>query len=74
LSNVLSHAARQVRHARTKTEAVAAVKTAIAEVHKTIALLKADDPIVLSAETRAAGFVAETLNVAASKLEKAVGL
>jgi hypothetical protein len=37
-------------------------------------LLKADEPIALQAETREGAFVAETLQVADRKLEKAVGL
>jgi hypothetical protein len=44
---------------------------AIAAVHKTIALLRADDPVTLKAETREGGFVVETLQVASIKLEKA---
>ena len=47
---------------------------AIAEVHKTIALIRADDPITLKAQTREGAFVVETLQVANDKLEKAVGL
>jgi predicted RNase H-like HicB family nuclease len=74
LPDVVSRAARRVRQAKTKAQAVKAIKIAIAEVHKTISLLKADDPVVLKAETRQGDFVAETLEVADNKLEKAVGL
>ena len=51
-----------------------ALKVAIAEVHKSIALLKADDPAAVPAGTREGSFVVETLQVADNKLEKAVGL
>jgi len=71
---IVSRAAHQVRVARTRAEATKAIKIAIAEVHKTIALLKADDPAELKAATRDGSFVAETLMVADGKLEKAVGL
>jgi hypothetical protein len=74
LPDIVSRAAREVRQAKTKAQAVKAVKIAIAEVHKTISLLKADDPVVLKVETREGAFVAETLEVADNKLEKAVGL
>jgi hypothetical protein len=74
LPDIVSHAAHQVRQARTRAQATRAIKIAIAEVHKTIALLKADDPIVLKVETRQGAFVAETLAVAENKLEKASGL
>lgn len=50
------------------------MKIAIAAVHKTIALLRADDPVTLKAETREGAFVAETLQVASLKLKKASGL
>jgi hypothetical protein len=71
---IVERAATKVRTARTKKEAIAAVTNAIAAVHKSIALLKADDPVALRAETRAGSFVIETLQVADDKLEKAVGL
>jgi len=74
LPAIVSRAAHRVRAARTKAEATAAIKIAIAEVHKTIALLKADDSGALKAETRDGSFVAETLMVADNRLERAVGL
>lgn len=74
LPDIVSRAARRVRQAKTKTQAAAAIKVAIAEVHKTIALLKADDPVIVKAETRQGAAVAETLAVAEDKLEKASGL
>jgi hypothetical protein len=74
LPAIVSRAAHRVRAARTKAEATTAIKIAIAEVHKTIALLKADDAGALKAETRDGLFVAETLMVADNRLERAVGL
>ncbi|HYC25738.1 MAG TPA: hypothetical protein VEC58_06855 [Roseiarcus sp.] len=74
LPAIVSRAAHRVRAARTKAEAAQAIKLAIAEVHKTIALLKADDSAALRAATRDGSYVAETLIVADYKLEKAVGL
>jgi hypothetical protein len=50
------------------------VKVAIDAVHKSIALLKAEDPIAINRATRVGSFVAETLQVADNKLERAVGL
>jgi hypothetical protein len=74
LPDIVSRAAHRVRHAKTRAQATRAIKSAIAEVRKTISLLKADDPVVLKAETRQGAFVAETLAVAENKLEKASGL
>ena len=71
---IVEQAATRVRTARTKKEAIAAVTSAIQAVHKSIALLKADDPFALRTETRASSFVIQTLQVADEKLEKAVGL
>ncbi|MGA2041894.1 MAG: hypothetical protein ABSG83_00835 [Roseiarcus sp.] len=74
LPTIVADAARRVRAARTVAEAAQAVKTAIGRVRKTIALLKADDPVILRAETREGSLVADTLEAASDKLEKAVGL
>ena len=74
LPDIVARAARRVRVARTRQEAIQAVKVAIDAVRKSIALLKADDPVALNRATRAGSFVAETLQVADNKLEKAVGL
>jgi hypothetical protein len=63
-----------VRAARTAADAVQAVRTAIGQVRKTITLLKADDPVILRAETREGSLVVDTLEAASDKLEKAVGL
>jgi hypothetical protein len=74
LPDIVANAAQKVRAAKTKRQAAQAVKAAIGAVRKTIALLRADDPVVLAAQTREGNLVAETLQVADNKLEKAVGL
>ena len=74
LPNVVATAASRVRRARTPQEASRAVRTAIAEVHKAIELVRADDPFTQRVETRAGALVAQTLEVADAKLERAVGL
>jgi hypothetical protein len=74
LPTIVARAAKKVRAAKTKAEAVQAVKTAIAEVHKSIALLTADDSATRQVGTREGTLVVETLQVASDKLEKAVGL
>jgi hypothetical protein len=74
LPNIVATAAARVRVARTRTQAIHALSVAISAVHKTIALLRADDSFALKAGTRAGGFVGETLQVATLKLENAAGL
>jgi predicted RNase H-like HicB family nuclease len=74
LPDIVAKAARRVRTAKTRQEAIKAVKVAIDAVHKSIALLKAEDPIAINRATRVGSFVAETLQVADNKLERAVGL
>jgi hypothetical protein len=74
LPTIVATAAKKVRAAKTKAEAVQAVRIAIAEVHKSIALLRADDAQTRQVGTREGTLVVETLQVASDKLEKAVGL
>jgi hypothetical protein len=74
LPTVVSRAAHRVRAARTKSEAVDIVKAAIAEVHKQIELVRAENPDASRSETRAADFVAGTLNTAAIALERSNAL
>jgi len=71
---VLRATAKKVRAAKTKAEAASAIATATTEVHKVIALLKADDPVIRSTATRETGQITQTLALADEKLEKAVGL
>jgi hypothetical protein len=71
--NVVAQAAKRVRAARTKAEALHALHDAIAIIHKDIELVRAEDadnPRL----TRGGDFVAETLNVASLALEKGGGL
>lgn len=74
LPGIVARAATKVRAAKTKAEAVRAVKAAIGEVHKTISLLKADDSGTRDIGAREGTLVVQTLQVASDKLEKAVGL
>jgi len=74
LPDIVQTAAKRVRASRSREEAVRAVAIAIAVVHKTIALLKADDGFALRVQTREGVLVAETLEVASNKLESATGL
>jgi hypothetical protein len=72
-ANVVAQAARRVRAARTKAEALHALNDAIAIIHKDVELVKAEDPDHPRL-TRGGDFVAETLNVASLALEKGGGL
>ena len=72
-ANVVAQAARRVRAARTKAEALHALHDAIAIIHKDVELVKAEDPDHPRL-TRGGDFVAETLNVASLALEKGGGL
>lgn len=74
LPAIIRKAAHNIRVAKTPAAAVRALKTAIAEVHKTISLLRADDAVTRQVGTREGALVVETLQVASDKLEKAVGL
>ena len=71
LPRIVSTAARRVRAARTNSEAVAALQQAVAAVHKDIGLIRVSDPDFQASETRGGDFVAEALDVAAAKLERA---
>ncbi len=72
-ANVVAQAARRVRAARTKAEALHALHDAIAVIHKDVELVRAEDPDHPRL-TRGGDFVAETLNVASLALEKGGGL
>ncbi len=74
LPAIVARAARRARAASSPQEAVLILRHAIAQVHKSIALLRADEPMVPAAATRAGGLVVATLQVAQDRLEKAVGL
>jgi hypothetical protein len=74
LPDIVARAAVRVRASHTNREAIGAVADAILQVHKVIALLRADDPITLNAETRSGAQVAAILEAADVRLEKATGL
>jgi hypothetical protein len=70
----IRQAARQVRVARTVSAARAAVRTAIAEIRKAIALVRADEPEVARIQVRQGNAIASALQWVETKLAKAVGL
>jgi hypothetical protein len=74
LPTIVARAANKIRASRSSAEAVKAIKVAIAEVRKSITLLRADDGLTRQAGTREGSLVAQTLQVADAKLESAVGL
>jgi filamentous hemagglutinin family protein len=71
---VIRQAARQVRAARTIQEARAAVGSAVAEVRKAIALIRADDPAIGRQQIQQANRIASALGAVESKLSRATGL
>ena len=71
---IVATAARRVRVARTKTEAVKALHDAIAAIHKDITLVRAEDPDNYQRQTRGGDFIVETLSVATLSLETGGGL
>ena len=74
LPSIVSQAARRVRASRSKAEAAKVLHQAVAQIHKEIELIRADDPEEMRLQTRGGDFVAGTLNFAATKLERAEGL
>jgi hypothetical protein len=70
LPAIVATAARHVRSAPTKTAAVKILKVAVATVQKEIELVRVENPDALPRETRAADFVAGTLEKAALSLER----
>jgi hypothetical protein len=73
-ADIVATAARRVRVARTKTEAVKALHDAIAAIHKDITLVRAEDPDNYQRQTRGGDFIVETLSVATLSLESGGGL
>jgi hypothetical protein len=67
---VVARAARRVRFAKTKAEAITALNQAAALIHKDIALVSAGDSDMQQLRTRSAAFVVDTLDVASLALEK----
>ncbi len=71
LPDVVHAAATRARAAPTVRAAVGELRSAIAVVHKTIALMRASDPDAKQVATRGGDLVARTLNSAATALERA---
>ena len=71
---MIREAARKVRVARSFEEARSAVRTAVAEVRKAIALIRADDPSVASAQVQQGDRIANALGSVETRLARAVGL
>jgi hypothetical protein len=74
LPKIVARAARQVRIAKTKAEAVAALDQAIAAIHKDISLVRSEDVETRKRQTRSGDLVAGTLNVASLALVNSGGL
>jgi hypothetical protein len=74
VSAFIREAARRVRASRTVSEARAAVRTAIREIHKVIALLRADEPTVARIQVRQGNRIEAALQSVENRLAKAVGL
>ena len=74
LPKLVSKAARQVRAAKTKTEAVLILRKVAAQVHSDIELLRADNSETIREQTRGGEAVENTLDLAAIKLERADGI
>ncbi|MFZ1965057.1 MAG: hypothetical protein WAU78_16620 [Roseiarcus sp.] len=67
---VVARAARRVRSAKTKADAIKALDQAAALIHKDMTLVRAEDPDTQQRQTRSGAFVIDTLNVASLSLEK----
>jgi hypothetical protein len=67
---IVARAARRVRAAKTKAEAVKALNQAAALIHKDMTLVRAEEPDAQQRQTRSGVFVVDTLNVASLSLEK----
>jgi hypothetical protein len=69
MPDVVARAARRVRFAKSKAEAIKALNQAAALIHKDVTLVRADDADA-QRQTRSADSVVDTLNVASLALEK----
>jgi hypothetical protein len=74
VSAVIREAARRVRTARTISEARTAVRSAITEVRKAIALIRADEPALARVQMRQGNRIETALQSVENRLAKAVGL
>ena len=71
---VIREAARGVRAAPSVAAARAVVQTAVAEIRKAIALIRADDPAVSRLQVRQGNVIASALQSVDNRLARAVGL
>src|SRR5208283_4407208 len=71
---IVAEAARRVRAARSRTEAVAVLRQTIAAIHKEIALVRSEDPETHSREIRGREAVVGAVNVARVALVNSGGL
>ena len=74
LPRIVAEAARQVRVAKTKAEAVAALDHAVAIIHKDIILVSSEDVETGRPDRRSGDLVADTLRFASSELVNSGGL
>jgi hypothetical protein len=74
LPRIVAEAARHVRIAKTKAEAVTALDRAIAAIHKDISLVRSEEIVTEKRGRRIGDLVASTLNVAGVQLINSGGL
>jgi len=74
LPKIVAEAARHVRVAKTKAEAVAALDHAIAAIHKDISLVRSEEVGTTARDARSGELVAGTLNAASAALVNSGGL
>jgi hypothetical protein len=75
IPTIVARTASRVRAAKTHRQARVAVKAAVAQIRKSITLIKAVDPAVIAQlQTRASTVVADSLEPVDAKLERAIGL
>ena len=74
LPSVVSKAAKRVRAAKSLREAVKVLRVAVTTVNKEIELIRAGGSETASASTRGGELVADTLEFAAARLERAAGI
>ena len=74
LPAIVRRAAEGVRTARSKSEALRAIRVAIGDIHAHIDLLRVEDPDAKAQTTREANLTVDTLVVARDSLERATNL
>ena len=74
LPSIVRRAAEGVRTARSKSEALRALRGAIGDVHARIDLIRIEDPDAKAQATREGSLTIDTLVVARASLERATRL